>query len=241
MTKWIILVAGGLLLASCNTTSKEEKSPKEKLVTPIAKSVSDNKISDIKPAPKAANSRKDTPTSKTPKNTMNDHELLPYFQVTENDSYTNCHSEKGPTDDFENGKEIPKALVKKYRLYRFNISPSVGLKFKQESPKVKVVGQLALSHNENTILIYHVGVAMEGDEIQPNWGVDTRALIISSKSDKTRNYFIGGYAEQENKPDQTVCRKVTFNGEDMVLTLDTENGGSPRHLKLKQVSTRDLF
>ena len=48
---------------------------------------------------------------------MSTDKLQEYFQRSKMQDYTNCHSEKGPTQDFFDGKLIPIELAINYKLY----------------------------------------------------------------------------------------------------------------------------
>lgn len=240
----MIIVAGGLLMASCSPNG-EAKSPKESPQASVTGQVATKSTPETKSAPETAPvtpaANIETPTSNSPEKTMPEHELSAYFSAAELDMYSNCHSEKSAYDDFLAGKTIPKELVKKYRLYKFNISPKLGLRNKQGDPQVTVKGGTSFQHSGKTILIYHVGIGIGSDVDYPDEGVDTRALVLDANGEKFANYFIGGYFVMEGIGESTVCRKVTFKGDEMVLTLDEENSpGLPSHLKLLEVETRDL-
>jgi hypothetical protein len=52
---------------------------------------------------------------------------------------------------------------------------------------------------------------------------------------------VGGYVRRDGREEESVCRKMTFKGKEIVLTIvDEENTNVPGHLRLEDVETRDL-
>jgi hypothetical protein len=172
---------------------------------------------------------------------MKNHELLAYFQPSDAQMYTTCNDEKGPSDDYFEGKLIPMNLVEKYDLFQFNMSPPLRLKYKLPNALVTVKGGTMLSYQKQRIMIYTVGIGMESEDAPVDEGVDTRALVLNSEGEITSNYFVAGYVRREGREEQSVCRKLAFKGNEIVLTLiEEETTNNPSHLRLELVETRDL-
>ncbi len=181
------------------------------------------------------------PTKKDVSTTMKNHELLAFCKESDSSIFTTCHSEKGHLEDYNNGKIIPKELVEKYGLYKFNISPIVAMKYKVDNPMVVVKGVNAMSHNGKQVLIYTVGIELEAEEAPANEGVDTRCLVLEKNGEISGNYFLGGYVKREGRAEEIVCRKLSFVDNQIQLELGLEDTvNEPSHLKLEEKEMREL-
>lgn len=169
-------------------------------------------------------------TSGTP---MNAHELLPLFTPSENDTFVTSHSEKGIYEDYYSGKEIPKRFVIKYDLYRFTISPILNLRYKVHHPAVILKAIHELSYQDYKILIYAVGIQLEAADVPESEGVDLRALVISSDGNILEQIFLGGHLREGDHDEVTVARAMTFDGDEIVMTLLEEDSFNvPSHLRV---------
>lgn len=173
---------------------------------------------------------------------MKDHPLLAYFRPAVNQAmFTTCNREKSVFDAYDNGQMIPMDLVEKYKLYQFNISPVVRNKYRLPNAQVTCKGGEIITYGKHRILTYSVAIGMESEEEPEDEGVDIRALVLNEAGELTANYFLGGYIRRQGREEQTVCRQVTFRGEEMVLKLLLDaTVNEPSHLRLEEEETRDL-
>lgn len=209
--------------------------------TPASKAFTENPAPDKSAKASPSNSSEATTSTNSSTTKMKKHELLAFFKPSDADIYATCNDEKGPSDDYFNGKPIPMDLVNKYELYQFNMSPPLRLKYRLPNPLVTFNAGNVLSYQDYQILLYTVGIGMESEDAPVDEGVDSRALVINAAGEITGNYFIAGFVRREGREEESVCRKIAFKGDEIVLTLISEEStNNPSHLRLELEETRDL-
>lgn len=168
------------------------------------------------------------------------NELASYFTPFGGEFYSTCHSEKGISDDYFNGKEIPKLLVDKYDLYDFAISPTVARQFSAADEAVVIKGGPEIEMGGKRLWIYSIGINLELDEAETA-GVDIHALVVDAQGTTESNYFVGGMIRQPGEGISVVCRKLTYEKEMLKLTvLKEQSQNLPTHLRLKNETFRSL-
>lgn len=171
-------------------------------------------------------------------------EALPldaFFPLIDIESVSNCHSEKGYYDDYDNGKTIPLELVQQYRLYYLNIAPKFAMRYKETDPAVVVKGIARKPAGDKMLYFYCIGINLESEEAPNGRVVDSRILVLDSQNQVWDNYFLGGAVEEEEREGYSVCRKVEEVGGKLKMTLfDYPDSNPPSHLKMQEVEWRAL-
>lgn len=237
MRIYLILLASCLSLVAC-----KPKSTSDQTETPAKGQVEvENKHTPESPKPV------DPSTTQLKGEVTTDHpadvrgnELAEFFAPFGGEFYSTCHSEKGITEDYFNGKEIPKLLVDKYELYDFGISPSVANQFAPENEEVVVKGAFEVKMGGKRLWIYTVGIALDMDEAEVA-GVSIQALVVNDAGEIQSNYFVGGMVREPGEDISVVCRKLTYEKEMLKLTLMKDfSQNLPTHLRLKNETYRSL-
>ena len=82
---------------------------------------------------------------------------------------------------------------------------------------------------------------LESTEVSESEGVDTRMLVLAEDGEILRNYFVGGYLARRGEEEEIVCRQVTFEGEQAIMTIREDGSlNIPSHLRLPPVQVLDL-
>ena len=172
---------------------------------------------------------------------MDAKELLAWFEPSDADRYLTIHSEKGPYDDYFEGKTLPKELVKKFKLFWFNISPVLGLRYKLNHPQIRVRACHRMETEGWQVLVYAIGLGLEPGKAPPDEGVDIHALILTPSGEIYNNLFLGGFLWQRDQEEIMIAREMTFEPGAVVLrVIDPESDNIPSHLKMDEVIRFEL-
>jgi hypothetical protein len=176
----VFIVAGGLFLASCSPDGQAANAAGDSEKTLASAAMASDQASENANNDKEVNPAASSPNAQPSSSPMKDHELLAYFQPSDANMFVTCTDEKGPSDDYSNGKLIPMSLVEKYELFQFNMSPPLGLKYRLPNALVTVKGNAVLTYQDQRILVYTVGIGMESEDAPVDEGVDIRVLATIS-------------------------------------------------------------
>lgn len=237
MRTYLILFACCLSLVACKPNSTSDKAPETSkgLVNSGEKADGANGNS----SDPATTQLKGEVSTNDPADNLG-NELATYFKPFGGEFYSTCHSEKGITEDYFNGQEIPKLLVDKYDLYDFGISPSVANQFSAEDEGVVVKGGSEVKMGGKRLWIYSVGINLDLDEAELA-GVSIQVLVVNAAGEPQSNYFVGGMIREPGLDISVVCRKLTYEKDRLKLSLLKEYSQSmPTHLRLKNETYRDL-
>lgn len=223
MKRSFFVAIGILLLTACTPQNDKENATED---------VPEGSNSDMHVTQPADNPITDHPAD-DPGN-----ELHPFFPEAASESFTNCHSEKGPFEDYDNGEIIHELMVAKYELFKFELDPEIGGQFKLGDKRLILKGIQRHDHQGHTIYIYAVGLNV-GAEIDPEVeAVEYRALVMKG-ADVKGSHFVGGYVKEKEEEEVAVCRQVTFEEGKMKMTY-MEEGSVNAPAQFKEEESRAL-
>ncbi len=237
MRIYLILIACCLSLAACKPNSTSESSNDSSGSSATAPERSEPVVS---PQPGASPTQlEEAPSTDSPADEAG-NDLASYFTPFGGEFYSTCHSEKGITDDYFNGKEIPTLLVDEYDLYDFAMDPSTANQYSAGDEGVVIKGGPEVEMGGKKLWIYSVGINLDLDEAEVA-GVSINALVVDGSGVPLNNYFVGGFFREPGLDVSRVCRKMTYDKEMLKLTvLKDYSQNLPTHLRLKNETFRSL-